>query len=354
MRIAIVASPFIPAPPVRYGGTELFVSNLAEALKAMGETVVVYSNGESTVDVEVRWRYREAEWPLPSELSGITKELDHLSWALRDASEDCDIIHVNSAPAVTFSPFVPRPFVCTLHHPFETELSNLYERNPQVSYVAISHHQAVLHQKLDVQTIHHGIDLNRYRLQTRKDGYLCFLGRITPLKGTHTAIEIAKKTGIPLKIAGEIQPIFRDYFDAKVKPHIDGRFIEYVGEADLNMKNQLLGGAAGMLFPIHWEEPFGLVMLESMACGTPVFAFRAGAVPEVICEDVSGSICTSVDDMVSSIEKKRFDPFTVRSWVEQMFSADAMAAKYLECYQRILDGETEPDGALEDSGELAA
>jgi glycosyltransferase involved in cell wall biosynthesis len=354
MRIAIIASPFIPVPPIRYGGTELFIANLAEALKAMGETVVVYSNGESTVDGELRWRYRESEWPLKSELAGMTKELDHLAWALQDAAEDCDIIHINSAPAVAFSRFIPRPFVCTLHHPFERPLNDLYERSPQISYVAISNHQAVLHRNINVQTIHHGIDLTKYRLQTQKDGYLCFLSRITPLKGTHTAIEIAKKAGIPLKIAGEIQPIFRDYYEAKVKPHIDGRFIEFVGEADLEMKNQLLGGAMGMLFPIHWEEPFGLVMIESMACGTPVFAFRGGAVPEVICQDVSGSICTSVDQMVSCIQRKQFDPVTIRSWVEQMFSADVMAAKYLECYRRILDGENEPDEAVADRGELAA
>ncbi len=130
-------------------------------------------------------------------------------------------------------------------------------------------------------------------MKTTKQEYLSFLGRIAPIKGTHLAIEVAKKSGIPLKIAGEVQPIFQDYFDREVKPHIDGKFIEYVGEADLENKNELLGNSLAMLFPIQWNEPFGLVMIEAMACGTPVLALPGGAVEEVVCDGISGFVCQS-------------------------------------------------------------
>ena len=354
MRVAIIASPFIPVPPVRYGGTELFVANLAEALEAKGVEAVVYSNGASTVKAENRWRYLEADWPPSSELGGLTKELDHMSWSLQDAAKDCDILHINSALAVTYSRFVPRPVVCTMHHPLEAALTDIYERNPQVFYTAISHDQAVRHPTLNPHVIHHGIDLTKYKLQTKKDGYLCFLGRIAPIKGTHIAIEVAKKAGIPLKIAGEIQPIFRDYYDTMVKPHVDGRFIEYVGEADLEAKNQLLGGSIGMLFPIQWAEPFGLVMVEAMACGTPVFAFSGGAVQEVIRPGISGNVCASADEMAASVQEMVFKPATVRDWVSRNFSAEVMADRYLDLYRSTLNRRMENQKIDEDRIDLDA
>src|SRR4029453_19420928 len=160
----------------------------------------------------------------------------------------------------------------------------------------------------NLRTIHHGIDLSQYRFQGRKQQYLSFLGRIAPIKGTHLAISVAQKSGIPLKIAGEIQPIFRDYFEAEVKPHIDGKFIEYLGEADLAAKNELLGNSLALLFPIQWHEPFGLVMAEAMACGTPVLALPGGSVPEVVKEGVSGHICATPSDMVQRLKSLALDP----------------------------------------------
>src|SRR5205823_8894499 len=129
--------------------------------------------------------------------------------------------------------------------------------------------------------------------------YLSFIGRIAPVKGVHIAIEVARKSGIPLKIAGEIQPAFQDYFDSQVKPALDGKFIEFIGEADLAAKNELLGDSLAMLFPIEWDEPFGLVMIEAMACGTPVLAFHGGSVPEIVKDGVSGYICKSLDEMAA-------------------------------------------------------
>jgi glycosyltransferase involved in cell wall biosynthesis len=346
MRVALVASPFIPVPPQRYGGTELFVASLAEGLSQRGISTVVYANGASTVNAELRWRYKRADWPLQNEGAGLTKELDHLSWAMDDATDSCDIVHINNSLGVTYSRFIPARTVCTLHHPFETPLTQLYERYSDVSYVGISRYQASFHPTLDLEVIHHGLDLRNYRLDTKKQGYLSFLGRIAPIKGTHIAIEIAQRTGIPLKIAGEVQPIFRDYFDTMIKPHLDGRLIEYVGEADLKAKNKLLGGSIGLLFPIDWDEPFGLVVVEAMACGTPVFAFGRGAIPEIVSPGVSGAICESVQDMAYSVQSMAFNPAGVRAWVEDNFSLDSMVDRYVSFYSKCLRHGVDSDSRI--------
>jgi glycosyltransferase involved in cell wall biosynthesis len=354
LRIALIASPFISVPPTRYGGTELFISHLAEGLQRMGIEVVVYCNGESTVKTEMRSFYPLAEWPLSTEASGMLKDLDHVSCSIEDAAKTCDLIHINSASAITYSRYVCTPFVCTLHHPHETALTRMYERYPEIHYAAISQHQASVHPTLAVTTIHHGIDLTKYRLQARKKDYLCFLGRIAPIKGVHTAIDVAQRTGIPLKIAGEIQPIFRDYFDTVIKPHIDGHFIEYVGEADLEMKNQLLGGSRGLLFPVQWNEPFGLVMLEAMACGTPVFAFPGGSVPEIVHPGISGAISSSAEEMAHAVRNTKYKPEVVRGWVEQRFSVDSMVQRYVELYERVLNKNLGSDGRVDFVKEVAA
>ncbi len=354
MRVALIASPFISVPPARYGGTELFIAHLAEGLERRRIEAVVYCNGESMVNAEVRSCYPRVEWPLSSETSGMLKELDHVSWSVEDATKTCDLIHINSAPAITYSRYGSTPFACTLHHPHETALTRMYERYPEIHYVTISEHQASMHPTLATSTIHHGIDLTKYRLQTAKEDYLCFLGRIAPIKGVHIAIDVAKRTGIPLKIAGEIQPVFQDYFDTMVKPHIDGRFIEYVGEADLEIKNQLLGASRGLLFPIQWNEPFGLVMLEAMACGTPVFALPGGAVPEIVRPGISGTISSSPEEMVDAVKNAAYEPEVVRGWVEQGFSVDIMVERYVELYEGILSNELDGAARMDLDKEVAA
>jgi glycosyltransferase involved in cell wall biosynthesis len=336
MRVALIAPPFIPIPPTRYGGTELFIAHLLEGLKHHGIDTVVYSNGDSMIKTENRWLYPHSEWPIQCESAAHIKDLNHSSWAVADAARDCDVIHINSSAAVAFSRTVQRPVVCTLHHPHMPEVSEFYFYYPQVQYVTISKFQEEQESLPLVRSIHHGLDTSRYRIQVEKRDYLCFLGRIAPLKGTHLAIEVAKISGIPLKIAGEVQPVFREYYETMVKPHIDGRFIEYIGEADLEIKNQLLGEAKALLFPIQWNEPFGLVMLEALACGTPVLALPGGAVAEVISPGIAGEICSSVQEMADTARSlKPFKAHQLRQFVERNFSLDTMTRKYLALYREI-------------------
>jgi glycosyltransferase involved in cell wall biosynthesis len=187
-----------------------------------------------------------------------------------------------------------------------------------------------------LQTIHHGLDLTQYQCREKKQDYLAFLGRIAPIKGPHLAIQAAKKAGIPLKIAGEIQPMFRAFFETEIKPHLDGSFIEYIGEADLAAKNELLGNACAMLFPIQWDEPFGLVMLEAMACGTPVLALPGGSVGEVIENGVNGFICQSMEELVERSRQVAIAPGMVRQYAQEGYSLEHMAARYAKLYQSIL------------------
>jgi glycosyltransferase involved in cell wall biosynthesis len=336
MRIALIVPPFISVPPKRYGGTELFAAQLAEGLSRVGFDPVVYTNGESTVSVEKRWIYPKALWPIPPDIHNDLRDINHGAWAVRDALETCDIVHISNAPSLVHSRFVDTPCVYTLHHAHDDQLSYLYSFYPNAWYVSISEFQRKLESMPRIRTIHHGIDEAQYELGRGTRSYFTFLGRIAPMKGAHLAVEVAKRTGIPLKIAGEVQPMFRDYFESQVKPHIDGKLIEYVGEADLPMKNELLGNSLGLLFPIQWDEPFGLVMIEAMACGTPVFALPGGSVAEVVQDGVSGHICASINEMVNRAKQaEEFDPAEVRQYVVDNFSARKMVQNYAELYLEI-------------------
>jgi glycosyltransferase involved in cell wall biosynthesis len=334
MRVALVAAPFIKIPPQFYGGTELFIAHLATGLEKLGHEVVIYATGDSEIPIEVRWLYAREQWPVKGDPSETLKEMNHTAWAIRDASEDCDIIHINNVFGLPYSRFVDTPFVYTLHHPHEEMLSGLYSHYPDVQYVSISAFQQRQESLPRLKTIHHGIDFSLYRFREKKQQYLSFLGRIAPMKGTHLAIQIAKKAGIPLKIAGEVQPMFRDYFEREVKPHVDGTFIEYIGEADLAAKNELLGNSLALLFPIQWDEPFGLVMIEAMACGTPVLALPGGSVQEIVQDGISGYVGKSTEQLqqyARNIETS-IRPSIVRRYAEQQFSLERMTLEYERLY----------------------
>jgi glycosyltransferase involved in cell wall biosynthesis len=338
MRIGLIAPPFIPVPPVEYGGTELFVADLAEGLHAIGVEVVVYTNGESSIGLEKRWIFERSQWPLKNgDVYAPLKDVEHAAFAIKDLAGRCDLIHLNTATGLACSRLVPFPSVYTIHHPTDRELSQSYARHPEVYYVCISHDQRKRESLPKMETIHHGIDLSKYKLRTQKQRYLSFIGRIAPIKGVHLAIEIAKRTEIPLKIAGEIQPMYKDYFETKIRPQIDGKFVEYIGLANLATKNELLGNSMAMLFPITWNEPFGLVMIEAMACGTPVLALSAGSVPEIVKNGVSGFASRRVEDLARHARDLNISPVEVRKYVEEHFSRESMARDYHALYQRILN-----------------
>lgn len=336
MRVGLIVPPFISVPPKAYGGTELFAAHLAEGLVKLGIDVVVYTNGESAVAVEKRWLYPRGSWPIDGEVHDSLMDVNHGAWAVEDAAESCDIIHLSNAPSLVHSRFVRKPFVYTIHHPHEKSLSHFYSYYPRVNYVTISDFQRSQESLPSIRTIHHGIDPSAYRMGIGKREYLAFLGRIAPVKGTHLAIAVAKRAGIPLKIAGEIQPRFRDYYQREVEPHVDGRCIEYVGEMGPKEKNELLSHSLALLFPIQWNEPFGLVMVEAMACGTPVLALPGGSVPEIVKDGVSGWICRSVDEMAErATTLEQFDRKQVRAYVETNFALEKMVTKYAELYSEL-------------------
>jgi len=341
MRIALIVPPFISVPPRRYGGTELFAAHLARGLSKLGLEVVVYTNGESTVPVERRWLYPKSQWPIDSEIHTNLRDINHGAWAVQDAAKSADIIHISNAPSLVHSRFTKVPFVYTIHHPHDPGLSDFYSFYPDPWYVSISDFQGTQEHLPKLRTIHHGIDPDTYHFREGERTHFTFLGRIAPVKGTHTAIQVAKRTGIPLKIAGEVQPKFKDYFESQVKPYLDGKFIDYVGEADLAMKDELLGSSVGLLFPIEWDEPFGLVMIEAMACGAPVYALPGGSVPEIVRDGVSGFVCQSADDMVEKAKHAReFDFAGVHKYVMQEFSLDRMVHSYADLYAEILGERT--------------
>lgn len=314
------------------------MAELATGLQQRGISVTVYTNGVSTVPVEKRWIFEQEEWPIPDAVESSLKALAHCSWAIKDASAEADVMHINAAPGLSFAHFVEKPFVYTVHHAFDPVLQQFYQRLPKhIQYVTISDFQR---QKLDLprtRTIHHGIALSHYcTVESARQQHLVFLGRVAPSKGTHLAIEIAKKAGIPLKIAGEIQPVYSDYWETKVKPQVDGKFIEYIGEVGPEEKNELLGSAMALLFPIQWDEPFGLVLVEAMACGTPVLALPGGSVQEIVEEGVSGHVRGTVDELAECAKNLNLDAKGVREYVQRHFSVERMTADYIQLYSELV------------------
>lgn len=338
MKIALIAPPFIAVPPTKYGGTELFIAELASGLQQRGVSVVLYTNGDSTVPVKKRWIFEKEDWPISSAVEASLKGLTHSAWAIQDASKEADIIHLNDAAGLTFSRFVEKPFVYTVHHVFDPVFGKFYKTLPEhIHYVTISDFQRGKLAMPRTRTIHHGVDFaGECHAAEMSRQYLVFLGRVAPPKGTHLAIEIAKRAGIPLKIAGEIQPVYQDYWETKVKPQIDGKLIEYIGTVGREEKNELLANAMAMLFPIQWDEPFGLVLIESMACGTPVLAMPGGSVEEIVKEGVSGHIRRTVEELAVCAKNLKFDPKIVRDYAKQNFSTERMVADYLQLYSEVI------------------
>ncbi len=350
MKIAQVAPLWERVPPPAYGGTELVVGLLTDELVRRGHEVTLFASGDSITLAKL-----EAVHPRAIRLDPAVKEYSIYEMLqlsqVYERAEEFDIIHSHmGCAALPYAKIVKTPTVHTLHGIFTPDNEKMFVHAKHQPYVSISNAQREPRLDLNcVATVYNGIDINNHKFhaQPAEQAYLAFLGRMSPEKGPHKAIEIAKKSGWRLKMAGKIDVVDKEFFERQIKPHIDGKQIEYLGEATHADKNELMGGAVATLFPITWREPFGLVMVESMAAGTPVIAMNLGSAPEVINPGVSGFICNDVSECVSAIDKAaQLDRETVREYVYQRFSAQQMADGYEEVYRKILAEKFAQNGRL--------
>lgn len=339
LRIAQVAPLFESVPPRGYGGTERVVSYLTEALVEMGHEVTLFASGDSVTNadlVPVVERSLRTDPRHPDWLMWHTMLLDQVF----ERADEFDVLHFH----VDFLhyPLASRcatPSLTTLHGRLDLpDLQPLHRHFNSHPLVSISDSQRrPLPQARWLETVHHGLPPSLYNLCTEPEDYLAFVGRISPEKRVDRAIEIAKATNTRLKIGAKVDRADEAYFEREIRPLLEHPLVEFIGEIDQAGKDDLIGGARALLFPIEWPEPFGLVMIEAMACGTPVVAWRRGSVPEVVDDGVTGFI---VDNEQQAIEAVRnihhIDRRRCRQTFESRFSSRQMATRYLEVYRILM------------------
>ncbi len=360
MRIAQIAPPWIPIPPKHYGGTENVLYHLVEEQVAQGHDVTLIAPGDAKTSAKLVSFYPKSLLESGVPWSMHLKAFYHLQKAVDYIKEQrFDIVHthLSSSSDMYLFPLTAQlrtPHVTTLHSvfPFDRDArsnrtgdaDSLYmEWAPFLPVVAISEsaRQNVPYPLNFVGVVHHGLYIQDFKTVKRRLGEnFVWLGRFMPEKGAHLAIEAAKQAHVPLVLAGVIDrhsKISMDYFEHMIKPQIGKDQITYIGPVNMRQKNNLFGRARGFLNPIEWEEPFGMVMIESMAMGCPVISFARGAASEIIADDETGFLVDTVDEMVSAIAKiDIIDRATVRKYVEQNFSSQAMAKNYIEIYKKII------------------
>ncbi len=350
MRIGLIAPVWFPVPPEGYGGTERIVSLLADGLVEAGHDVTLFASGDSRTKARLVCVFESA----PSERIGQTYwELQHALRAFGDADE-FDVLNDHTGLlGLALGGLVPTPFVHTAHGPLDGRPGELYGEIcalvSRARLISISDSQRARAAHLPwVATCHNAIDLSLYpfRAVRGRGDYLAFLGRMSPEKGAHRAIAVAKEAGVPLRIAAKCRErAEREYFEQYVRPHLDDS-IEYIGEVSHGEKVELLAGARALVFPIAWEEPFGLAMIEAMACGTPVIATRRGSVPEVVEHGRSGIVVDDYREMVARLdEADRLEPTEIRAVVEERFSPGRMVADYAAAFEAVLEEHRRHDAA---------
>lgn len=348
MRIAQIAPLWELVPPRAYGGTELVAYLLTEGLIQRGHEVTLFAVGGSQTSGHLRayasQPLRELEETLHNDKTHCTvmaSELNVLGDVFLEA-ERYDVIHNHMGfQALPFVNFVDTPVVTTLHNALSPEpVRALFLKNAHQHYISISRYQQQLWPQLHyAATIYHGIDLSRFEPNFALSGepYLAFLGRLSPEKGPLQAIQVAQALGLKLLLAGKIDRVDQVFYDSVLASQIDGDRIIYVGELEHAAKVEFLRNAAACLFPVQWPEPFGLVMIEAMACGTPVFALRNGSVPEVVDHGVSGYVADTVEALTLAVQDyARFDRRLVRQKAEERFSAQRMVFEHERLYQRLV------------------
>ncbi len=367
MRIAQIAPPWITLPPKNYGGTESVISNLVEELVAQGHEVTLFAPGDTKTSAKLVSFFPTSLLQEKVEWSMHLKAFYHLQKALEQVkTHNFDIVHTHlssSSDMYLFPLTAPLaiPHVTTLHSksPFDRGPSGRFgdadryymDWAPFVPIVAISE-SARAQEKLPlhfVDVVHNGIEMRQFPPPSKKRGdYLVWLGRFVPEKGPHLAIEAAKRAHGPLVLAGTIDRYVKAsmvYFQEQIKPQIDEEQIKYIGPVNMKQKVRLLSRAHGLLNPIEWEEPFGMVMIEAMALGCPVISFARGAAPEIVVHSSTGFLVKNVDEMVQSIPRiDEIDRETTRLHVERNFSAQVMAEKYTQVYKKVIAMSKEASG----------
>ena len=338
MRIAQIAPLTELVPPRLYGGTERVVSFLTEELVAMGHDVTLFASGDLRTRADL-----VAGWPCalrfdPSIRDANAPHMLMMEQVCRQAAE-FDVLHFH-VDYWSFSLFGRQstPFMTTLHGRLDLpELAPLFDCFPNVPLISISDAQRLpLPEANFIETVYHGLPVDLLTPRRIAPRYLAFLGRICPEKRPDIAIRIARRVGIPLKLAAKIDRVDEDYFRDMIEPMIDGTSVELIGEINDAEKPDFLSGAVGLLLPIDWPEPFGLVMIEAMACGTPVIAFNRGSVPEIIEHGVTGFIVENEDQAIAAVSKlERLSRSTIRQRFERRFTARRMAEEYVSLYHRL-------------------
>lgn len=334
MKIAVLSPIAWRTPPVHYGPWEKVASVITEGLVKAGHDVTLFATADSETSAKL-----EAVCPAPYE---IDKNIDakvyeclHISH-LMEMAHEFDIIHNHfDFLPLSYSKLITTPMVTTIHGFSSEKIIPVYKKyNAHTNYISISNSDR--HEALDyLATVYHGIDAKDFPFSEKKDNYLLFYGRIHPHKGTHAAIKIAQKSGLPLIIAGLIQD--QTFFDTEIEPYINGTTVTYLGNVDQVTGSTLLGAAKALLHPIYFEEPFGLSVAEAMMCGTPVIAFRRGSMPELIADGKTGFLVDSIEDAVTRVDYlSTINPSYCRSYAEKRFGIDEMIQSYLRMYEKIL------------------
>jgi glycosyltransferase involved in cell wall biosynthesis len=340
LRIAQIAPLYESVPPKLYGGTERIVAYLVEELVRRGHQVTLFAAGDSTVNAPIA-----AGVPQSLRLTGLDHfgPMFHLPMLsdVYDQAAGFDIIHSHvDCLSFPLARLIQVPTVSTLHGRLDLkEFLPIYRRYKDQPVISISHDQRrPLPEMKWAGTVYHGLPRNLLKFRSGPGNYLVFLGRLSPEKRPDLAIEISRRSGIPLKIAAKIDRTDRQYFEAVIKPLLSSPGIEFIGEISESQKQEFLGGALALLFPVDWPEPFGLVMIEALACGTPVIARPCGSVPEILRHGVSGFIESSLDDLVGCVRKvHEISRRTCRDEFERRFTSEVMADHYEQVYYRFVD-----------------
>jgi len=334
MKIAILAPIAWRTPPEKYGPWEQVASNITEGLVEKGYDVTLFATANSITKAKLEWA---CKLPYEEDKENDPKVVEclHISHLMEQAGR-FDIIHNHfDFLPLSYSGLIKTPIITTIHGFSSPKIIPVYKKyNNSTSYVSIS--DSDRSDELDyLATIYHGLDPNNFTFRKEKENYLLYFGRIHPHKGAHAAIEIAKRAGFRLKIAGLIQD--EGYFNSKIKPFIDNKNVEYLGNVGPETRDELLGGAKALLHPIFFEEPFGLSVLEAMMCGTPVIAFKRGSMPELITEGISGFLPINISEAILAIKTlDKIDPKICRDYAVKKFSLETMINNYIEAYRTVI------------------